>query len=49
MGRIKERENLLLQVFQRLHRHPELALQEYGTTEYLRKILLDRELSRLVS
>ena len=35
-------ENLLLQVFQWLHRHPELALQEYGTTEYLRKILLDR-------
>ena len=31
----------LVEAFQWLHRHPELAMKEYGTTEYLREILLD--------
>lgn len=34
-------EKKLAQVFQWLYRHPELALKEHQTTEYLRKILLD--------
>lgn len=29
----------LIEVFQWLHRHPELAMKEYKTTEYLRRIL----------
>ena len=31
----------LVEIFQWLHRHPELAMNEYKTTEYLKKILLD--------
>ena len=34
-------EKKLAQVFQWLHRHPELAMKEHQTTEYLRKVLLD--------
>ena len=34
-------EKKLVEVFHWLHRHPELAMKEYKTTEYLRKILLD--------
>ena len=34
-------ENKLSEIFKWLHRHPELALKEYKTTEYLRKALLD--------
>lgn len=34
-------EMKLIKIFQRLHRHPELSMNEYKTTEYLRKILLD--------
>ena len=34
-------ENKLIDVFQWLHRHPELAMKEQKTTEYLRGILLD--------
>ena len=34
-------EMKLIEIFQRLHRHPELSMNEYKTTEYLRKILLD--------
>ena len=34
-------EKILIEAFQWLHRHPELAMKEYKTTEYLRKILLD--------
>ena len=34
-------ENKLYEVFKWLHRHPELAMKEYKTTEYLRKLLLD--------
>ena len=34
-------EKKLVEVFQWLHRHPELAMKEHQTTEYLRKILLD--------
>ncbi len=33
-------EKKLVEVFQWLHRHPELAMKEHQTTEYLRKILL---------
>ena len=33
-------EKILVEVFQWLHRHPELAMKEHQTTEYLRKILL---------
>lgn len=35
-------EEMLVGAFQWLHRHPELAMKEYKTTEYLRKVLLDR-------
>ena len=34
-------EMKLIKIFQRIHRHPELSMNEYKTTEYLRKILLD--------
>ena len=34
-------EKILIEAFQWLHRHPELAMKEYKTTEYLRKTLLD--------
>ena len=34
-------EKKLTEIFKWLHRHPELALKEYKTTEYLRKALLD--------
>ncbi len=34
-------EKMLIDVFQWLHRHPELAMKEHNTTEYLRGILLD--------
>ena len=34
-------EMKLIKKFQRIHRHPELSMNEYKTTEYLRKILLD--------
>ena len=34
-------EMKLIKIFQRLHRHPELSMNEYKTTKYLRKILLD--------
>ena len=34
-------EKILVEAFQWLHRHPELAMKEYKTTEYLRKTLLD--------
>lgn len=34
-------EKKLFDAFQWLHRHPELAMKEYQTTEYLRRILLD--------
>ena len=34
-------EMKLINIFQWLHRHPELSMNEYKTTEYLRKILLD--------
>ena len=34
-------ENKLSEIFKWLHRHPELALKEYKTTEFLRKALLD--------
>ena len=34
-------EKKLVEVFHWLHRHPELAMKEYKTTEYLRKTLLD--------
>lgn len=33
-------EKKLAQVFQWLHRHPELAMKEHQTTEYIRKVLL---------
>lgn len=32
-------EKQLIEVFQWLHRHPELGMNEYKTTEYLRKVL----------
>ena len=32
-------EKRLVETFQWLHRHPELAMEEYKTTDYLRKIL----------
>ena len=35
-------EKKLAQVFQWLHRHPELAMKEHQTTEYIRKVLLGR-------
>ena len=34
-------ENRLINAFQWLHRHPELAMNEHKTTEYLKGILLD--------
>jgi len=34
-------EKKLIEIFKWLHRHPELAMKEYNTTEYLRKELLD--------
>ena len=34
-------EKKLIEVFQWLHRHPELGMKEYQSTEYLRKVLLD--------
>ena len=34
-------EKNLIEAFHWLHRHPELAMKEHKTTEYLRKILLD--------
>ena len=34
-------EKKLIEVLHWLHRHPELGMNEYKTTEYLRKILLD--------
>ena len=34
-------ERQLIETFQWLHRHPELGMREYQTTEYLRKALLD--------
>ena len=34
-------ERILIEAFQWLHCHPELAMKEYKTTEYLRKVLLD--------
>ena len=34
-------EKILIEAFHWLHRHPELAMKEYKTTEYLRKTLLD--------
>lgn len=33
-------EKLLVEAFQWLHRHPELAMKEHETTQYLRRILL---------
>lgn len=35
-------ERQLIETFQWLHRHPELAMREHQTTEYLRKALLER-------
>jgi len=35
-------EKQLIEVFQWLHRHPELALEETGTTEYLKNALLEK-------
>ena len=35
-------ERKLIKAFQWLHRHPELALKERETTDYLRKALLDQ-------
>ena len=43
----QQMEKKLVDVFQWLHRHPELALKEYQTTEYLRKVLLDYEIRLL--
>ena len=34
-------EEQLIRVFQWLHRHPELGMNEYRTTDFLRKILLE--------
>ncbi|MBQ7488096.1 MAG: amidohydrolase [Clostridia bacterium] len=34
-------EKKLIEVFHWLHRHPELAMKEFRTTEYLKKVLLD--------
>ena len=34
-------EENLIEVFQWLHRHPELAMGEFKTTEFLMKVLLD--------
>ena len=39
--RIRSMEKKLIDIFQWLHRHPELAMKEYKTTEFLRKVLLD--------
>ena len=38
----QQMEKKLAQVFQWLHRHPELAMKEHQTTEYIRKVLLGR-------
>ena len=34
-------EKKLVEIFEWLHRHPELSLKEYKTTEFIRNILLD--------
>ena len=40
-------EKRLVETFQWLHRHPELAMEEYKTTDYLRKILQENRVRLL--
>lgn len=40
-------EKHLIEAFRWLHRHPELALKEYGTTEYLKNTLSDHHVRLL--
>jgi len=40
-------EEKLIEVFQWLHRHPELGLKEYGTTEFIREQLRDHNVRLL--
>lgn len=35
-------ERILIEAFQWLHCHPELAMKEYKTTEYLKKTIVYR-------